>query len=149
MRLFPTLLLVPALGFAADRPDFSGKWELVLEKSDFGKSAKPTRMTLSSKVDGGAMHAVQTTYTAQDNDSAEYIWYLDGKRHPTDKPAPGYSLTRWEDSTLVSERVSNDGAYSQSTRMTMSRDGKTATETVEIKNPTGTNKEKLIWRKVQ
>ena len=142
------LPLLVAPGYGADKPDFSGKWELVLGKSDFGSVPKPSRMTVESSVSGNAMHSVQTTYSDRDSRSTEFTWYLDGKRHDTAKPAPGFSVTRWEDNTLVNERVSDNGAYKEVIHMTLSRDGKTATEVIEIKNPTGTNKEKLVWRKV-
>ena len=135
-------------GYAADKPDFTGRWELVIEKSDFGNVAKPARMTIESSISGAAMHSVQTTYSDQENQSTEFTWYLDGKKHGTDKPAPGYSVTRWEDSTLVTERKSNDGAYRQVIQMTLSRDGKTATEVIQTTNPSGKNKEKLVWRRV-
>ena len=156
MRIFRftgSLLLSLLTGvtiFAASKPDFTGTWELDVKRSDFGNLPKPARMTIQSTMQGDAMHSVQTTYVEQETQSAEFMWYLDGKRHSTDKPAPGYSVTRWEDTTLVSDRQSNDGAYRETIRMSLSADGKTATETVEIKNPSGTNKEKLIWhRKAQ
>ena len=156
MRIFrsaaPLLLFVVfgSLIFAASKPDFTGTWELDVKRSDFGSLPKPARMTIQSTVQGDAMHSVQTTYVEQENQTAEFNWYLDGKRHASDKPVPGYSVTHWEDTTLVSERQSNDGAYKETIRMSLSPDGKTATEMVETKNPSGTNKEKLIWhRKTQ
>jgi hypothetical protein len=93
------------------------------------------------------MHAVQNTYTEQGEHTTQFDWYLDGKRHDTDKPAPGYSMTHWEGNTLVNERQSSDGAYKETIRVTLSADGNTATEDVISKNPTGSNREKLIWRK--
>ena len=143
---FLPLLATP--GYTADKPDFTGKWELVVDKSDFGGLPKPSRMTVESTVSGEAMKSVQTTYTAQDSESTEFVWYLDGKRHKTDKPAPGFSVSRWEDNTLVTERASDDGAYRQMIHMAMSRDGKTATELIQTKNPSGSNKEKLVWTRV-
>lgn len=135
---------------AASKPNFTGTWELDVKSSDFGNLPKPARMTIRSTMQGDAMHSVQTTYVEQENQTADFTWYLDGKRHPSDKPVPGYSVTRWEDTTLVSERQSDDGAYKETIRMSLSRDGKTVTETVETKNPSATNKEKLIWyRKAQ
>ena len=106
-------------------------------------------MTVDSTVQNGVMHAVQNTYTEQGEHTTEFDWYLDGKRHATDKPAPGYSITRWEGKTLVNERQSNDGAYKETIRVTLSADGNTATEDITTKNPTGTNHEKLVWRKVR
>jgi hypothetical protein len=153
LRLAGPLLLSLVVGatvFAASKPDFTGKWELDVKRSDFGNLSKPARMTIESTMQGDAMHSVQTTYVEQESQSAEFTWYLDGKRHSSDKPVPGYSVTRWEDATLVSDRQSNDGAYKETIRMSLSADGKTVTETVETKNPSGTNKEKLIWhRKIQ
>ncbi len=139
-----------AVAVGASKPDFTGVWELDVKKSDFGGSPKPARMTIQSTMQGDAMRSVQTTYAEQENQTAEFTWYLDGKRHSSDKPVPGYSVTRWEDTTLVSERQSQDGAYKETIRMSLSKDGKTATESVETKNPSGSNKEKLIWhRKTQ
>lgn len=139
-----------AMIYAASKPDFTGTWELDVKNSDFGNLPKPARMTIQSKMQGDAMHSVQTTYVEQENQAAEFTWYLDGKRHSSDKPVPGYSVTRWEDTTLVSERQSDDGTYKETIRMSLSKDGKTTTEIIETRNPSGANKEKLIWhRKVQ
>lgn len=149
-RLTGWLLIVLAAGtsaFAASEPNFTGKWELDLKHSDFGRLPKPARMTIESTLQGDAMHSVQTSYAEQETQSAEFTWYLDGKQHPSDKPVPGYSVTRWDNAELVSIRQSDDGAYKETIRMSLSADGKTATETIETKNPSGTNKEKLIWRK--
>ena len=132
---------------AANPPDFSGKWELNLNKSDFGDAPKPARMTIDCTVSGNEMRSVTTTYVQQDNSVNESIWYLDGKKHPTDRPVPGYSMTRWQDGVLINERGSNDGAYKEVIRLTLSVDGKTATETVQTKTPNGNNKEKLIWER--
>jgi hypothetical protein len=133
---------------AAQPPDFTGRWECVIAKSSFGNGAKPTRMTVESTVQNGVMHAVQTSYTGQEEQTAEFDWYLDGKRHDTDKPAPGYSITHWEGKTLINERQSNDGVYKQMTRVTLSADGQTATEEIQTKNPNGSNREKLVWQKL-
>jgi hypothetical protein len=147
MGFWSVVLLLWLLG--SNPPDLSGKWELVPSRSSFGNAPKPARMTVDSTVQNGVMHAVQNTYTEQGDHTAEFDWYLDGKRHNTDKPAPGYSVTHWEGKTLVNERQSNDGAYKETIRVTLSPDGNTATEEINTKNPTGTNHEKLIWRKVR
>src|SRR3954471_16191217 len=100
-------LVSGVMAFAASKPDFTGTWELDVKKSDFGSLPKPARMTIESTMQGDAMHSVQTTYVEQETQTAEFTWYLDGKRHSSDKPAPGYSVTRWEDTTLVSTRQSD------------------------------------------
>ena len=141
------LLLVLLLPGTNPPDQLTGHWELVPSQSNFGRVPKPTRMTVDSSVRNGIMHAVQNTYTEQGEHTTQFDWYLDGKRHDTDKPAPGWSLTSWDGKTLVNERQSNDGAYKETIRVTLSSDGNTATEEVITKNPTGTNHEKLIWRK--
>jgi hypothetical protein len=146
MRVFAVCAVASAL-LAASKPDFTGTWELAVDQSDFGNSTRPTRMTLVSSDKGDVMHSVTTTYTGQDVERIESDWYLDGKKHATDKPALGFSITRWEDNTLVNERQSHDGLYRQTIRLTLSVDGKTATEKVESKTPNGTNRTKLVWRK--
>ena len=132
---------------AAAKPDFTGKWELVVNQSDFGNSPKPSRMTLESTNKGTVMHSVSTIYTGQDNQTTESDWFVDNKRHPTDKPAPGYSVTRWQDNVLVNERQSMDGSYKETIHLSLSNDGKTATEKVDSKTPNGANHTKLVWRK--
>ena len=135
------------LAVAAGKPDFSGKWKLVLEKSNFGSAEKPVSMSLVSTIEGDKMRSVQTTETGQGPQVTEFTWYTDGKRHSSDKPVPGYSITKWDDNTLVSERRSNDGSYRETIRMTMSADGKTAVEEIDSKNPTETNKKKQVWQR--
>ena len=93
------------------------------------------------------MHSVQTTYTPQGTATAEADWYPDGEKHSYQRPTPGYSVTQWDDDALVSEHRSNDGQYYEKIRLTLSHDGKTATEEVDSKTPNGANHSKLIWRK--
>jgi hypothetical protein len=128
--------------------EFSGRWKLVVEKSDFGNASRPVHMTVVCTVKGNVMHAVQTTETSSEGtETSEFTWYLDGKRHPTEKPFPGYSITKWEDDTLVNQRQSNDGAYKETIRVTVAANGKTAVEEITSKNPNGSNHEKLVWEK--
>ena len=140
--------LAASFAIGAEKPDFTGRWELIVEKSSFGTATKPVRMTVESTMQGAAMRSTQTTYTGQESQTTEFTWYLDGKRHPTEKPAPGYSVTHWEDSTLITERASDDGAYKEIAHLSLSRDRKVATEVIQTTTPNGNNKEKLVWRKV-
>lgn len=132
---------------AANHPDFSGRWELNVSKSDFGNAEKPVRMTLVSENKDGYLHSVQTISTPQGDQSSERDWYPDGKQHSYAGPVPGSSVTKWDGNTLVSERTSQDGQYKETVRLKMSADGKTATETVNTKNPNGTNKARLVWER--
>lgn len=130
------------------KPDFTGKWELDNNRSSFGKMKRPTRMTLEAARHGEALHAVQTAYDqAQGPDAVEGDWYLDGKERPVNQPGDIVSMSKWDGNTLVAERKSKDGSYSESIRLTLSRDGKTATEDITVKDPNGSDKRKLVWER--
>jgi hypothetical protein len=132
---------------AGPKPDFSGRWELVTEKSDFGKSAKPVGMTLVSENRDGHLHSVETTQTPQGEQETESDWYPDGQRHTYQKPVPGYSITRWDGNALVNERHSDDGQYHETVKLTMQPGGREAIETVNSRTPEGNNRLRLVWRK--
>jgi hypothetical protein len=129
------------------RPDFSGQWELVKEKSDFGKMPPPVHMTLVSEKKDGYLHSVLTTQTPEGDQVSESDWYPDGKRHGYTKPVPGYSVTHWDGNTLVSEQSSNDGQYHQTVKLSMAANGQEATETVEQRTPNGKSRMRLVWRR--
>jgi hypothetical protein len=136
--------------FAAEdrpHPDFSGKWELVKEKSDFGKMPQPVEMTLVSEKKDGYLHSVETTQTADGEKTAEGDWYPDGKHHEYSEPVAGYSVTHWDGQSLITERKSNDGTYRQTVKLTMQANGREAVESVETHTPSGDSRVRLYWRR--
>ena len=145
------LVALSSLGWAADtngKPNFTGEWNLNVGKSSFGKMPKPQSMTLKAAQKGEVLHSEQTTYDMQGSKSLEGDWFLDAKQHPVDPKARGNKQTqmsRWEGNTLLAERHSEDGRYRETIRMTLSGDGKTATEHVSVKSPDGNNSSTLIW----
>ena len=149
LRFALFLPLLASLSWAADdkKPDFTGNWELNVAKSRFGNMPKPTRMTLKSEQKGEVLHASQTTYDQQGSRTVEGDWFLDGKEHPVVEFGGGKSVTKWSGSTLFNEKKSNDGQYLQTGRLSLSRDGKIATEKIHTKNPNGTNDSTLVWDK--
>ena len=141
------LAIAASLAIAANKPDFTGKWKLIVNRSNFGGAEKPVSMTIESTLKSNVMHSVQTEETAQGPQTSEFDWYMDGQRHSTEKPMRGYSLTRWDNNTLINERRSDDGSYRETIRMTLSSDGKTATEDIQSKGPNGSNHEKLVFER--
>jgi hypothetical protein len=144
------VLLFSSVAAARDdkpHPDFSGQWEIVKGKSDFGKMPAPVSMTLISEKRDGYLHSVQTTQTAQGDQVSESDWHPDGQRHTYEKPVPGYSITHWDGNTLVSERHSNDGQYRQTVKLSMEEHGQQAVETVNEHTPNGDNHMRLVWRR--
>lgn len=142
----PLFLLAAVLSFGSDLR-LSGNWTLDVGQSDFGSAAKPTKCTAAYSVRGDVVNATQTSYLSGSQQKTQMTWYLDGLRHPSQKPAPGYSVTHWDGHTLINRRSSTDGLYKETIRVNLSPDGKTATELVDIKTPQGTSHEKLIWRR--
>jgi len=150
------LVVAIALGSAAwaadtdGKPDFTGDWTLNVGKSNFGKMPKPQAMTLKAARKGEVLHSVQTTDDGQGPKSVEGDWFLDAKQHPVDPSAQGNKQTqmsRWQGNTLVAERRSDDGSYLEAIRMTLSGDGKTATEHISVKSPNGNNSSTLVWER--
>ena len=133
----------------ANKPDFTGTWELNVNKSRFGSMPKPSRMTLEASRKGDVLHSVQTSYDAQAGgpNAVEGEWYLDGQERPIGTDGKMIGLSRWEANTLVSMRRSADNSMKETIRLTMSGDGKTATEEIVTKSPNGQNKAKLIWER--
>jgi hypothetical protein len=151
-RLLLLTIAYFGLGFYAriaadDHPDFSGHWMLDLDHSKFGKMQKPTGMTLVATNDGGTMHAVQTMDSAGGPVTTESNWIPDGKEHDAPGANGGKTVTRWDGNTLYSERHSSDGMFEDKIWMTLSKDGKTATEKVWAHGPDGTNIRTLIWHR--
>jgi len=141
-RLLILTLAIAGLAIADSgngKPDFSGNWVLNLDKSNFGKSKKPEGMTLTVTHNGDNMHAVQTTNTAGGPLDVKGDWILDGKEHDN-------ATTKWEGNTLVSDRRMTDGT-TQRIYLTLSSDGKTATEKVMTKGPSGSNTSTLVWER--
>ncbi len=131
---------------SGNKPDLSGKWELNVGKSKFGKMPAPTRMTLESTKRGSTFHSVQSTYDQAGGPNAvEGDWFMDGKQHPIGSDGKMTSMSKWDGNTIVSERRSKDGTYDELIRVQISDDGKTATEDIKLKSPNGNNSSTLVW----
>lgn len=129
------------------KPDFSGYWELNLAKSKFGKMVKPTRMTLKVSREGDRSKAEQTSWNEQGESTNSGVWYLDGKDRPAEAAGQTMEKTRWDGNVLVNEKRSLDRTFVETIRMSLSADGKTATEEVHVKSPNGDNREVLVFDK--
>ena len=127
------------------KPDFTGTWVLKVEKSHFGSMPKPLGMKLVATRNGESVHAVETTESEQGGPTnTEGDWFLDGQQHPAGKMT---QMSKWEGNTLYAEKKSADGSYREVIRMTLSPDGKTATEKISVKSPNGQNTSTLVWEK--
>ena len=130
---------------AADHPDLSGKWELNTQKSTFSKkNYNPVAMRLEVTRLGDGFHSKLTTVDGMHGESVtEGDWFLDGVTHPI--PGSKWTQTsKWEGNVLVALKKSPEG-YEERTRLTLSPDGKQATENLFVKNSEGSSSRTLIW----
>ena len=136
------------IGFCADsHPDFTGHWILNLDQSKFGKMQKPNGMVLEATRIGATLHAVQTMDTPGGPITTESNWIPDSQEHDTPGANGGKTVTKWEGNILYSERRSSDGMFQEKTWLSLSKDGKTATEKVWTRGPEGAELRTLIWQK--
>ena len=140
-------LLLTAVASAQKKPDFTGHWVLNVDKSNFGKLTKPLRMSLDSKYEGGVYKSQVTKTDSQGHATTESQWYEDGKERAVNVGGPGKEKTHWDGNTLVNEQRSDDGAYLQTTKLTLSSDGKTCTQKTSSKDPNGSTNATLIWER--
>jgi hypothetical protein len=140
------VFLVAALSLvAASRPDLSGKWLLNTDKSTFSqKNFYPDGMTLEVTRQGEGFHSKLTTMDGLSGGTVtEGDWFLDGKYHPI--PGTTWSQTsKWDGNVLIAEKKSPEG-YEEHMRLSLSADGKRATEKLSVKNANGSASSTLIW----
>ena len=152
MKLARLLVIGTALfalvGFSDQKPDFTGKWTLKVDQSDFGKMKKPVGMTLVSKREGGVLKSEVTTVDEQGSRTETSQWYDDGKEHPIQNGSfSGKEKTSWSGNTLVSEKWSDDGKVRQTVKLSLSSDGKTCTQKTSSKTTNGNTSGTLIWQR--
>jgi hypothetical protein len=147
MRLSAAFLLLSSVAWCADPPDLSGTWILNTTRSTLGRIAKPEMMTLTVTRNGEGYHSVQKSTDGSNKDTVvEGDWFLDGKDHPV--PSTDITqMSKWEGPVLVAEKKSADGTYHETMRVSVSNDGKTATERISVKSPNGNSSSVLIWER--
>ena len=122
--LLPSLLLVGAVLLPAKKPDFSGSWELNVQKSDMG-GAPVTRISVQiDHKDPVFKYTAKATANGQDFEEAE-TFSTDGT--PTHDSRGATVKGRWDGETLVFETTGADNQPLDETRLTLSADGKTTT----------------------
>ncbi len=154
-RLFAAVCVCCFIGsaaaVAADKPDFSGKWKLNTEKSDFGPMPKP------QGVDYVIVHKdpelnVKTTAMTQSGEVAnESKIVTDGKEFiNTLRGQQIKGTAKWEGSVLVvHQELEMQGTVIRlDQKWTLADDGKSITQDISISTPQGELKQKAILDKV-
>jgi hypothetical protein len=137
--LMSTLLVIAAattMAMAADKPDFSGNWKADLEKSTFGPQGPPSSAT--SKI---THKDPDLTVESTTNDQTQTFKYTtDGKE--TTNSFMGNDMKSkavWEGKTLVVTSTMDMGgaAVKLVGKYSLSDDGKTLTQALNISTPQG------------
>jgi hypothetical protein len=82
VSLMATLLLVPVVSFAADKPDFTGQWTLNESKSDLGEggSFAAIKMTVTQKGNSLTIERTRTGRDGEERTNSE-TFTMDGKEN--------------------------------------------------------------------
>ena len=148
------IIAVVTLGtfvYGQAKPNFSGKWVLVAEKSDFGPMARPDKMTRTiTHKDPSVQIATVQSGGATGDTSFEMKFTTDGKPQANTFNGAAMSTTgRWDGATLVfNTSMSSQGmSLTAEDRYAMSDSGKTLTLTRTIAAPDGNVVVRIVFVK--
>ncbi len=131
---FVVLLFAAVSSLAADKPSFTGTWEMNKAQSDFGQMPPqmlPEKLTQKITQKGDTeMRAESTTVGARGTASADMKYKLDGSES-TNKTQTGEvkSVAKWEGNhiAITSKREVQGMSINLSEKWEVSADGKTMT----------------------
>ena len=138
-----TAIAIPSIA-RADRPDFSGVWQLDPQASKFSSQPVPTSGTISVHQDGKKVRISESYVYPRGEKSKAYEWRTDNRYHPVDAPegaGMGQVIARWDGDSLAGDRKTGTG--SESIRFMLS-DANTLTQTVQ--DSSGFNST-VVWRR--
>ncbi len=134
------LTLLAATALCSAKPNFSGKWQINLPKSDYGRIPPPQTLVRTVKQSDPNM-SVSTTQSRQGKESTiSFTYTTDGKESVSQTPTGDVRIVaKWEGDSLVVEstRDVQGNEVKQIDRWTMSEDGKSMTVVVTLKSPQG------------
>jgi hypothetical protein len=138
---------------AQEKPNFSGEWTLVPEKSDFGPMAAPTTLTRTITHADPALKIVVVQGGAAVGDSTVTLnLSTDGKPHTNDVTGNSMTTTgKWDGSAIVLTSVlSMQGTNIHvEDRLEMSDAGKTLTMTRRFQTPEGEASSRVVMKKTK
>lgn len=140
-RFLSSLFVIAAatnMAVAGDKPDFSGKWKLDLEKSALGAMPPPESM-IRTVIYKGAEISVHQLITGPEM-TLDFTYFTDGKESANNFMGADFkSKAHWDGNTLVIQNeVGNGGEQGKSTnKWSLSADGKTFTDVLSISSPQG------------
>src|SRR5262249_48383985 len=145
-------LLILAFSLAAfsqeGRPNFSGNWELQIDKSDFGPLPAPQSQTMAVDHKDPKIKLSVMAKTPQGDRSSERLLTTDGQENTNQVGGSEWkSNTRWAEKLLVSDNSFEfqGGKVKMSEKWGLSEDGKTLTMNRAFKSDLGEAEQKLVY----
>jgi hypothetical protein len=126
---------------AAPLGNMSGTWHLNVEKSQWGTTKKPHSVVLTLEHKEPFLKYQGTVvYANEDSRDFSFEGAVDGKEYPMVRSyGPGMiTLKRVDVFTIESVYKSTDGEVIETTRTTLSMDGKSMTRKYRTRSPEGT-----------
>lgn len=143
-----TLLLTsPALtGLlpAGEAANLTGAWDLQVGKSEWGKKEKPVSAEVAIQHKEPQIEYKGTIISGPNGESRTFVFsgLIDGVARPYQNGQ--LTIRRADDRTTISEFKSTDGKTVETTRTTISRDGKSLTRRTYAQGPQGA----MVWTEV-
>lgn len=170
IRFFPILATSMAVAFtwslrAAQTPDtigadfsgtdssqanFTGTWRLNVEKSHWSHGARPGDVVIMIETRGDQIKYRGTViYSSEDVRIFEFDGAFDGKPYRMSRSyGDGYiRLHRVDAYTFEATSLTDNGRYSETTRTTISRDGKSLTRKVSVQSVDGNQSWTEVYNK--
>ena len=139
--VFASLLIAPAL--LAETPgNLTGTWYLNVDKSQWGSAKKPVSVVLKMEHKEPAIRYSGTvSYVNEDTRDFAFDGAIDGTSYPmTRSYGAGTAVLRRVDAgTFEAVFRTADGAYVETARTSLSKNGTTLTRKVNLKTPQGSS----------
>jgi hypothetical protein len=135
---------------AAQNASMAGTWHLNVEKSKWGSANKPVSVVLTVEHNDPNIHYHgNVTYASEDERPFVFSGSFDGKPYPMSRSFGNglITLTRLDPRTVESVFRTDDGAYTETARTTLSPDGRTLTRLLRVTSPEGTKKWTEVYEK--
>jgi hypothetical protein len=148
---FVGLLLCCLTLVAADKPDFSGNWKLNVDKSDFGPMPKPEKADYTIIHKDPEMNVKSVAVGSMGEMTNEVKILTDGTEFTnTVRGQEVKGTAKWDGKTLVvTQKLEIQGtAITFVQKWTLSDDGKSIVQEVNISTPQGEVAQKAVLDKV-
>lgn len=135
---------------AAQTASFTGNWSLNVDKSKWGSANKPLSVLVVIDHQEPSLHYHgSVTYANEDERPFAFAGSVDGKPYPMTRSfgEGTITLSRIDAWTVESVFRTNDGAFTESARTSLSRDGRTLTRQLRVTSPEGPKKWTEVYEK--